>query len=52
VVSAALVCLLAEHTKHNKLNRATVLTNLSDQAVDLGPKGRDPIFGRGGIERN
>jgi minor extracellular protease Epr len=52
VVSAALVCLLAEHTKHNKPNRATVLTYLSDQAVDLGPKGRDPIFGRGGIERN
>ena len=52
VVSAALVCLLAEHTKHNKLNRAVVLTNLSDQAVDLGPKGRDPIFGVGGIKRN
>jgi minor extracellular protease Epr len=52
VVSAALVCLLAEHKKHNKLNRVTVLTNLSDRAIDLGPKGRDPIFGRGGIERN
>ncbi len=52
VVSAALVCLLAEHKKHNKLNRANVLTNLSDRAIDLGPKGRDPIFGRGGIERN
>ncbi len=52
VVSAALVCLLAEHKKHNKLNTANVLTNLSDRAIDLGPKGRDPIFGRGGIERN
>ncbi|MGK0269164.1 MAG: minor extracellular protease Epr [Paraglaciecola sp.] len=52
VVSAALVCLLAEHTEHNKLSRATVLSNLSDQAVDLGLKGRDPIFGTGGIERD
>jgi minor extracellular protease Epr len=52
VVAAALVCLLAEHTAHNKPNRAAVLSNLSDQAVDLGPKGTDPIFGKGGIERN
>jgi hypothetical protein len=52
VVSAALVCLLAEHLRYNKFNRATVLSNLLEQAVDLGPKGTDPIFGKGGIERN
>ena len=52
VVSAALTCLLFEHTKHNKLNRATVLAQLLDQAVDLGPKGRDPIFGVGAIQRH
>jgi minor extracellular protease Epr len=50
VVSAALVCLLAGHTAYNKPNRAAVLSNLLDQAVDLGPKGTDPIFGKGGIE--
>ena len=52
VVSAALVCLMAEHTEQNKLSRTTVLANLSDQAIDLGLKGRDPIFGNGGIERD
>jgi minor extracellular protease Epr len=52
VVSAALVCLLEKHTMHHKFNRATVLTNLSEQAVDLGPKGRDSTFGLGGIQRH
>lgn len=52
VVSAALACLLFEHTAHNILNRATVLAQLLDQAVDLGPKGRDPVFGVGAIQRH
>jgi subtilisin family serine protease len=52
MVSAALACLWFEHKKHNTLNRATVLNQLLDQAVDLGPKGRDPIFGVGAIQRH
>ncbi|AGH43078.1 S8 family serine peptidase [Paraglaciecola psychrophila] len=52
VVSAALACLSFKHRKHNKPNRTTVLALLWDQAVDLGPKGRDPIFGAGAIQRH
>ncbi|PKG98697.1 S8 family serine peptidase [Paraglaciecola sp. MB-3u-78] len=51
VVSAALACVLAKQTMHQKLNRVSVLISLLEQAVDLGPKGRDPIFGAGAIQR-
>ena len=52
VVSAALACILAQQTIHNTFNRGSVLQSLSDQAVDLGPKGSDPIFGKGAIFRH
>ncbi|MEP4891311.1 MAG: S8 family serine peptidase [Aliiglaciecola sp.] len=52
VVSAALTCLLAESDHLNSIDRQAILTSLSDLAVDLGPKGRDPIYGIGGIVRN
>jgi hypothetical protein len=51
VVSAALACLLAKYTTQNTPNRDTILNSLSDQALDLGPIGKDPIFGAGAIQR-
>ncbi|WP_339721961.1 S8 family serine peptidase [uncultured Paraglaciecola sp.] len=52
VVSAALACLLAKQSTSEGLKREGVLTNLSKQAVDMGPKGRDPIYGYGAINRH
>ncbi|GAA0859904.1 S8 family serine peptidase [Aliiglaciecola litoralis] len=51
VVTAAVACLMANLTEANKKEIETVLSSLSDQAIDLGPKGKDPIYGVGAIER-
>ncbi|WP_158966184.1 S8 family serine peptidase [Paraglaciecola sp. L3A3] len=51
VVSAALACLLNQSTDIHNDGRKEVLTNLSKQAIDMGPKGRDPIYGFGAIRR-
>jgi subtilisin family serine protease len=50
VVSAALACLLASIKDAPGLDRSTLLSRLADTAIDLGPKGKDPIFGVGLIE--
>lgn len=50
VVSSALACELA--TQKGKVDRAVVLGSLSQRAKDMGPKGRDPVYGDGAISRN
>lgn len=52
VVSAALACLLAKQSTSKDLERERILTQLSKQAIDMGPKGRDPIYGYGAINRH
>lgn len=52
VVSAALACLLAEQQKNGRVVREELLTYFSKQAIDIGPKGRDHIYGFGAINRN
>ncbi len=46
VVAAAIACIMAENTK---LSKQAVLSQLSNQAQDLGDIGRDPIYGEGAI---
>ncbi|WP_342806668.1 S8 family serine peptidase [Alteromonas sp. M12] len=50
VVSAAIACLLENSKNMKQSYRDAVLASLSDQAIDLGPKGRDPIYGIGAIQ--
>ncbi|MFQ3250810.1 MAG: minor extracellular protease Epr [Glaciecola sp.] len=52
VVSAALVCILAKLAENSVPARAEVMDMLSAKALDLGPKGRDPIYGIGVIQAN
>lgn len=44
-VSATLACLTLKYGK----NKQDLLNNLSELSVDLGPKGKDPIFGIGAL---
>ncbi len=46
-VTAAIACLTATHGKDKK----KILDKLNVSAVDLGPKGKDPIYGIGAILR-
>jgi minor extracellular protease Epr len=46
VVSAALACTVASIPE---LSRSQILSALAAKAIDLGPIGKDPIFGLGAI---
>ncbi|MFQ3207290.1 MAG: minor extracellular protease Epr [Glaciecola sp.] len=48
VVSAALACTLASIPE---FNRIAILSALAAKAIDLGPVGKDPIFGLGAIQQ-
>jgi hypothetical protein len=50
VVSAALACLLASIKDAPGLDRSSLLSRFAETAIDLGPTGKDPIFGIGLIE--
>jgi minor extracellular protease Epr len=50
VVSAALACMLASIDASIKVDRNNLLNNFAEQAIDLGPEGKDPIFGLGLIQ--
>jgi subtilisin family serine protease len=50
VVSAALACTLANIDDTSEFNRSKVLSALAAKAIDLGPIGKDPIFGLGAIQ--
>jgi minor extracellular protease Epr len=47
VVSAALACTLASIPE---FSRSQILSALAAKAIDLGPAGKDPIFGLGAIQ--
>ncbi|GAC28923.1 S8 family serine peptidase [Brumicola pallidula] len=49
VVSAALACIVARRQNAAE-NRSDVLSALAEKAIDLGPTGKDPIFGFGAIQ--
>lgn len=51
VISAALACLVSKQSKLSKQDIENALLSLTKQSVDLGPKGRDPVFGIGAIQR-
>jgi len=50
VVSAALVCTLAGIDDTPEFDRSKVLSALTERAIDLGPVGKDPIYGFGAIQ--
>jgi hypothetical protein len=50
VVSAALACTLARIKSAATVTRSEVLSALAEKAIDLGPPGKDPIFGLGAIQ--
>lgn len=50
VVSAALACTLANLSDEAITSRNKVLNKLAEIAIDLGPIGKDPIFGLGAIQ--
>lgn len=50
VVSAALACTLASTIGTPGVTRNQVITALTKKAIDLGPIGKDPIFGSGAIQ--
>jgi len=50
VVSAALACTLANLSNGPIADTNKVINKLTEMAVDLGPVGKDPIFGLGAIQ--
>lgn len=50
IVSAALACTLANLSESPITSRNKVINKLTEIAVDLGPIGKDPIFGLGAIQ--
>jgi hypothetical protein len=51
VVSAALACTVARIKNAATVTRSEVLSALAEKAIDLGPVGKDPIYGFGAIQR-
>jgi hypothetical protein len=51
VVSAALACAVARIKNAATVTRSEVLSALAEKAIDLGPVGKDPIYGFGAIQR-
>ncbi|MFT5996617.1 MAG: minor extracellular protease Epr, partial [Glaciecola sp.] len=50
VVSAALACMLASIDDSTTVNRIALLNSFAEKAIDLGPEGKDPVFGFGLIQ--
>ncbi|MFT6328548.1 MAG: subtilisin family serine protease [Bermanella sp.] len=50
IVSAALACTVARIKNAAIANRSEVLSALAEKAIDLGPVGKDPIYGFGAIQ--